>query len=109
MCLRMLSKWRMRRRSRKAEAAKCDDYLIKKSKKWDKKASEFLSKRKAPELPKVSEIDLNVKHRVTRFDFYDAVLTALMDTHPKIKNHPAIKDFVRRAEACEQEGKKLEV
>lgn len=54
----------------------------------------------------VRELKIAIKHRVTRLDFCEAVLEALVDTHPKIKRHPAIRDFLRREEECDREKRR---
>ena len=42
------------------------------------------------------EVSLITKHRVTRVDYLEAVIEALLDTHEELRNHPEVVDFHRR-------------
>lgn len=59
-------------------------------------------KQKDPKLSEMEEatrsISLMVKHKVTRFDETEAYVKALVDLHPEVKEHPAVRELQRREE-----------
>jgi len=54
------------------------------------------------------EYHIQQEFRVTRFDEYDAVLRALLDSIPGAKEHPAVVAFKERHKAYEAAKQKTE-
>ena len=49
------------------------------------------------------------KEKATTFDYYEAIITALLEIHPEIKEHPAVKAYYQRCqEFIAKYGKEFE-
>jgi len=53
------------------------------------------------------KIEIQFKHRVTRLDFHDAVVHALLEELPTLENNGHIQDFYARQQKSEKEITKL--
>ena len=55
------------------------------------------------------ESEIINKYKASRLDYYDAVISALFDLNPKLKEHPAIKDFIERHKKAQAEIEEIKV
>lgn len=49
------------------------------------------------------DVSLMFKYGVSRLDYSEAYLKALVELHPEIKDHPAILDLLKREEEYQKE------